>query len=676
MRNIRGQNPAEIAEKVGKKTTELISGIKKDYNVEIPTIKSPPSISPQLAIKHFDLVMALDIHWLWIGIYPVPIPYPFLGMIFDPMDYIHFTITIPAIPLLGLNEPLSIPMGGSVKVNGRHKAGTTTSVFGLIPPLVNHIGPLVMPPMGVNDGEVYFGSKSVLVQGVEMSTLDCKSLTCWDPPFASMALPTNPRKGFRFPLALYNYPFSMNVIIPTGKPVMVGNIKVPHKYTPQEMLMRLAGMCAMKALGKALSKSFSLLKKLAKKIANIEIRGKKIKCHFGKDPVNLVTGVVYYDGVDFELPGPIPVVWERNWYSDSEYLGLMGYGTHCSYDLFLKTSMEDDAIIVHLPDGRAAFFNYLLPNQELYNREEQLTLSFDGKKYTLTDHKAQLFYEYDKVFAYSDTFKVKQIYNIDGHKVVLNYGNKGQLKSIMDSVGRIITIEKNSKGFVTEVSVSHKGETKKLISYAYSEEGDLIEITDALEQSTSIEYDNHCMIKKTDRNGQSFYWEYNAKRKCTKTWGDGGLLTGSFNYYKDHTVMTDERGEHIYYFNEYDLCVEKVNPLGHSTYYGYNDFQELLYEMDSEGNMTSYEYDDRGNLIKEYSPNGTCVQTEYNENGQVISSTSGRGNTRVYEYDEHQKLSHITNPDGSCLSFEYNEEGLLSEARQYSYEVQSLGAKY
>ncbi len=111
MNNVNGQNPVEIAKDVSKKASELIAGLKKDYKVEIPKIKAHTPISPQLAIKHFDLVMALDIHWLWIGIYPVPIPYPFLGMIFDPMDYIHFTLTIPAIPLLGLNEPLSIPMG-------------------------------------------------------------------------------------------------------------------------------------------------------------------------------------------------------------------------------------------------------------------------------------------------------------------------------------------------------------------------------------------------------------------------------------------------------------------------------------------------------------------------------------------------------------------------------------
>lgn len=632
------------------------------------TLPTPPTITPQQperTMRHFDLVGALDMHWLWIGVVPVPIPYPFLGIIFDPIDYVSFTLTLPAIPLLGMAAPMVIPMGGSVKVNNRHKGTTTTSIFGILPPMMNHIGPLVMPPMGVNDGEVYYGSETVISQGSKLSGEMCKSLTCWDPPFASQGLPTNPRKGFKFPLALYSYPMSMMIYIPAGNSVFVGGPKIPHKYTVAEMAMRLVGMTAVKGLGRLFKKAFNALKGLTKKIGNLKMGPKKLKCWLGKDPVNLVTGIVYYEGEDFQLPGPIPIVWERNWYSDSDYKGLLGHGTHCSYDLFLKISEQDDAIIVHLPDGRGAFFDYALPGESVYNRTEKLTLTHNtDNTFTLTDHGTELQYTYNTIPTPKNdylTYKATKITNYQGNKVTLKYNNKGVLQTIIDSVGRVLTIDTNANGYIDTVSIAHREETKILVQYAYNDAGDIIAITDNLQQSTQIEYEQHLMIKKTDRNGQSFYWTYDARRRCTKTWGDGGLLTGEFAYYADKTVMSDSNGQHTYYFNEQELCIQKTDPMGNHQFFEYNDYQELLREIDEEGNVTIYEYDEKGNTIAIAQPDGSTEQISYNEKNQIQSIQSGEGRTKTFMYDEAYKLEKIKNPDGTQIQLSYNQLGLLEK---------------
>ena len=35
----------------------------------------------------------------------------------------------------------------------------------------------------------------------------------------------------------------------------------------------------------------------------------------------------------------------------------------------------------------------------------------------------------------------------------------------------------------------------------------MIGVTDAMGKTTHIEYENHLMTSKTDRDGQTFYWE-------------------------------------------------------------------------------------------------------------------------------------------------------------------------
>jgi len=45
-----------------------------------------------------------------------------------------------------------------------------------------------------------------------------------------------------------------------------------------------------------------------------------------------------------------------------------------------------------------------------------------------------------------------------------------------------------------------------------------VTISDALNQPVDLEYRDHLMVKKTNRNGQSFYWNMMIKNRCVHTW--------------------------------------------------------------------------------------------------------------------------------------------------------------
>lgn len=224
------------------------------------------STAVQHAGKHFDGVLGIDIHWTLIpigpsfNIIPLPLPHPFVGMIFDPIDYITINISVPAFLQTAFNMPANIPLGGSIMVHGRHKATTTTSVYGVLWPSAGHASnlPVYKIPLArieaPHDGEVYYGSESVLCQGTNMGGSEPQQvLTCMGLPFGDIMLPsTSPtskkvKKSFIIP-AMYSNFASMYVQINTGKPVLVGGTFVPHVYTASEMAMRLAGMFLVKKL--------------------------------------------------------------------------------------------------------------------------------------------------------------------------------------------------------------------------------------------------------------------------------------------------------------------------------------------------------------------------------------------------------------------------------------------
>ena len=76
-----------------------------------------------------------------------------------------------------------------------------------------------------------------------------------------------------------------------------------------------------------------------------------IKCKTFGEPVDAATGRVYHTNVDFELPGPIPVVWERTYYSDAAVDGPLGYNWHHSYNLGIRQLEEEAFCSAMLTDG-------------------------------------------------------------------------------------------------------------------------------------------------------------------------------------------------------------------------------------------------------------------------------------------------------------------------------------
>jgi hypothetical protein len=74
-------------------------------------------------------------------------------------------------------------------------------------------------------------------------------------------------------------------------------------------------------------------------------------CAVTGHPVDIATGKVFVDAIDFELPGPLPLIWQRVWYSTSTYDGPLGQGWHHSLDQAI--SLGADTMAIRLGDGRA-----------------------------------------------------------------------------------------------------------------------------------------------------------------------------------------------------------------------------------------------------------------------------------------------------------------------------------
>lgn len=383
--------------------------------------------------------------------------------------------------------------------------------------------------------------------------------------------------------------------------------------------------------------------------------------NFVKEPVDVLTGVMVLQAVDFELPGPIPLTWGRTWYSDSRLVGQLGHSMRHSFEMGLEVFEEEKLLTVYLEDGREILCPYLFDGEEHFSYEAKCLLKREADSYLLFDPKTRYTYRFAYIAGGYITHKLTRISDEQGHSIRLKYDARGYLTQITDSVGRRLSVTTNEKGQITQVALARD----TLVRYRYNQEQDLTEIIDAMGQSTLMKYQNHLIVQKIDRNKHSFYWKYEYAApgaRVIKTWGDGGIVQGTFVYHDDEffTELIDPLGGvREYHYDERRAPVKLVYGDKTQTREVYNDRLELISEIDEEGRLTAYTYDSWSQLTSVTRPDGTKVLLDYDEEGRLIKSTNPEGDSCLWMYNEDGTVREYVDEAGVPTRYTYNADKMI-----------------
>lgn len=702
--NFESLNPVSMAKSVagdeaGRSQTGEGGGGTTSVTAEnaAPTSKvklikvNPPAITPtavQHTSKHFDIVLAIDIHWTLIPpppsfmLIPLPLPHPFIGIVFDVMDYIQFTIPIPQfIRNLKPDLPEGIPMGGSIYVHGRHKATTTTSVMGVVVPFrhVTSLIPVYMIPFlqeAPHEGEVYYGAQTVLGQGSKMSGNQPQQvLTCMGLPFGMTMLPAMPNKPKKNPLAyfaFYNNFSSLYIQINTGGPVLVGGAFVPHVYTPGEMLMRFAGMALMRGLTKSLGKGVTKFNHFLQGKFGKNNPVSKALCKVGLEPVNFASGAMLFEWDDFQIEAATSLQWTSVWYSDRPYTeGLLGNGIFNAHDLYIVPDEEDQVAAWINPDELQPMPVPVPPvGEELTYYRSQKIWQYRPSDSIWIIRKGTDVYTYKRFYHSTEgnIFKVIRIEYGDG--TIREYDYEGRnivLKRIRDvkSGFEIETVIHPVLKKITEVYYCYKNQKNLQVRYDYDERGNLTHIWDIHKKAIVFEYDEqNRVIRRTNRNGMSYHWEYDKKDRVIHTKGSEGFMEGFLKYndeegYTEVIYPRQNNKTERYYYDENLLVYKQVDGEGGETWYDYTSHNEIKMIGTPEGRVQGYTYDEFGNIKTFHKPDGEEYHYQYDEFGQVTSRFSPSGTSEIWNYDEQGRLISYTDAAEETVFYEYFEHEKL-----------------
>lgn len=619
-----------------------------------------------------DPVIGLDFHLVGIPASPSPVPIPtlipmaFVGIVFDPVG-------------MAVCAAVSMAAGGGpglVLINGMPVTNTGTHATNVLTmPHLPAPGVMFMkPPCPSNDAQLLFGSLGVTMGGSLAVRLGDIALSCSDP----VRLPT-----------------SIVLAVPKGAPVLVLRPPVPDLKGMAIAAGIRAGIRALARGVRAGGKAFRALRNAQKRSAGwgrasqgvrraidhiapqrYRDRLKSAVCFVTGHPVDVATGRVFTECVDFALPGPLPLEFGRVYSSSLSWRnGPLGHGW--SHTLDQAVWCERGKIVYRADDGREIEFllgdlkdRIIRPGETIYDPTNRLTLKMRGERRWEIEGPDGLVHHFEYVEGDDlGMARLQRIATKDGHAVECHYDDRQRLCEVIDSGGRKLRFVYDGRDKLRELWLPHETEgSMRFIKYSIDKDLDLERVTDALGHSQTLAYKDHLLVKETDRTGLSFYFQYDGNSpfaKCVRTWGDGGIFDHLIHYDEPNrkTFVVDSLGAcTVYQRDELGQIIAVTDPMQKTTRYAYDpESGQETSVLDPLGRETKHEFDARGNVVAVVQTDGTRITFEY-ENGQPVRVIDEIGNEWRFEYNEAGRIHRSTDPIGAETTYHW-QRGLLRSVR-------------
>ena len=637
--------------------------------------------------KQLDPVIGVDIHLVTIPPSPVvPMPHPYVGVLLRPQDFIAAAVSsfIPPPPTAeqtgDADSAKLAEVGHTVLTMAVGMLGATVKIGGFIPRAVASTPTRSIPhiPMGAgwaapsaaipkNNGHAFMGSLTVLADGMPFSGggahlhLDCNDV----------GIPSVHKvPGMFLPTGVINP-------IPPARQILTSPVPVP--LNPMAALAR---KCTG-AFGRFYKKKTRKLADRLHSKVNRTIKSESLKnmlhkaiCTVTGHPVDVASGTFFTDEEDFWLDGPVPLSWERTWYSRSDYRGPLGNGWHHAYDMGVVADTEEGTLTLRMSDGIPVAFP--LPTAEepsfILSERKEARLEQDGG-YCVWDMAEDLYYRFTRK-EYDSVRLLESVTDCNGLGIRFDYTKEGLLRSITDSAGRRLRVEHDTRsGRILEICGPHPEDPEKeitLASYEYDADGNMTLQRNAAGDVMTYEYAGRLIVKETWRNGLAWYFEYDGTgvgSRCVHTWGDGGIYDHRLTFREGVTEVLNSHGELTVYHHRGGLVWKKVDANGGEHLWRYDDSRRLLAQTDPLGNSTLYRYDRWGNCTDSSDPCGGSVSAVYPAKGNLrnrpVSVTTPDGGTWEFGYDRSGNLVSRTNPEGAVTRMTYRNGAVASVKDPY-----------
>ena len=404
------------------------------------------------------------------------------------------------------------------------------------------------------------------------------------------------------------------------------------------------------------------------------------------DPINMANGEELFTAVDFDLPGPLPLQWQRLYRSSaSATRSELGHGWY--HPFAHRLHIDGDQVLYQDDEGTQTPFPLPASGQSLTTLDGDRLSRFDDY---FSLRRGERLYQFEPDPHHPERARLSQVSSLnDHHRWLLEYDDQtGQLLAAQASWGARLRFEHGRNG-LTAIYLNTEGQASehRLARYRQDQHGDLIAAEGRSGQREHYRYQHHLFQWRQLATGLRFVFEWDSGQpsaRCIRQYAldlsdpEGANKPHYDTQFEWHpnerrSVVTDSRGHRTQYrFNDQNRLIEQTNPDGGTQRWHYNARHQLLQQEDADGARTQYRYDDQGRLIEQINPLGQRLRLRYSGAQPLPSRVEDAdGQKTFFEYDASGRLIHQQYPDGRSERWRYQHDQLIrhddAQGQQHHY---------
>ncbi|MFJ4894870.1 DUF6531 domain-containing protein [Streptomyces sp. NPDC088788] len=389
----------------------------------------------------------------------------------------------------------------------------------------------------------------------------------------------------------------------------------------------------------------------------------------GGDPVDMVSGEMFMEHTDVQLPALLPLVLRRT--HVSTYTSGQWFGPSWASTLDERLELDSEGALFAAEDGMILVYPVPSPGSSVMPLEgPRWPLDWDGgpdAPLRVTDPESGHVRHFAPV---SQPISAEQAFTLplaavsdrNDHRIDIDRDPYGAPVAVRHSGGYHVDVD-TAGGRVVNLRLKDPegGETgTTLLTFVYSD-GNLTEIYNSSGLPYRLAYDDRARITSwTDRTGAWYRYEYDEQDRCTRGEGVSGFLDCTIAYDTDarETRFTNSLGHAtLHRYNELLQRTEVTDPLGRTVRTEWDRYNRQLSRTDELGRRTSFAYDARGNLAGITRPDGLQTSMEYDELNLPVHVVEADGAEWRQVFDERGNRLSVTDPAGNTQRYLYDERG-------------------
>ena len=394
-------------------------------------------------------------------------------------------------------------------------------------------------------------------------------------------------------------------------------------------------------------------------------------CSVGS-PVNPVLGVKVLAGtedLDFTVPGPLPLVWQRYYLSSNSSIGWFGRGWSSPLELRLEAVPDATGSQVEQIEyvdyfGRRTVFDPLEPGGSQFSPNDKLELSRTAQgQYQLTGPDGLTFWFTDRRDV---VYRVAAVTDRNGNATHVDYRDAAAGVMYVECSGRqrlVLTFQNDRLVSIVELRGADGGQRVPLTRYHFTDAGDVREVFNrANEIVREFDYTADRLMRR-HVHARAFVGEYEYERigtdsKVTRHWDNVGR-SWTFTYRDDHTAVTDQDGRTVlHHFDRNKRLIGVTDALGQVSRIGLDRHGNVRALIDPAGHVTETLFDDSGNPIEVRQPDGAVIRMEFDPKLRLpVAVTDALGRTTLLKYDDRGNLVSEVDPAGAETRYFNDERG-------------------